>query len=208
MIGMLVQDPSKVNDVKLHDMSLLWLQTYRNCQTCIGGNALRCTMCRGTGKVLYQVKNYTLRSGEKATAEAIADAIAENRAKLVHLPATMDLNVPLPSKDCDSCDGSGVIKCPECKDKLQVRISADDVITTYQLLSSLLYKFFKVLSDPAQRMVYDEIHGYALTAINPFFDDSSPKDHVFVDEFSCIGCKNCANVCGQKLNDHVLLVRT
>lgn len=81
---------------------------------------------------------------------------------------------------------------------------------------------YEVLSDPAQRMVYDEIHGYALTAINPFLDDSTPKDHVFVDEFSCIGniyltyifflrsyyylmigiyivfttgCKNCANVC-------------
>lgn len=38
-----------------------------------------------------------------------------------------------------------------------------------------------------QRMIYDEIHGYALTAINPFFDDSTPKDHAFVDEFSCIG---------------------
>ncbi|XP_039003912.1 chaperone protein dnaJ C76, chloroplastic-like [Hibiscus syriacus] len=45
-----------------------------------------------------------------------------------------------------------------------------------------------------QRMVYDEIHGYAWTAINPFMDDSAPKDYVFVDEFSCIGCKNCANV--------------
>ncbi|KAK9284631.1 hypothetical protein L1049_023807 [Liquidambar formosana] len=53
---------------------------------------------------------------------------------------------------------------------------------------------YAVLSDPVQRMIYDEIHGYALTAINPFLDDSSPKDHVFVDEFSCIGCKNCANV--------------
>ncbi|GFS45509.1 DNAJ heat shock N-terminal domain-containing protein [Actinidia rufa] len=53
---------------------------------------------------------------------------------------------------------------------------------------------YEVLSDPVQRMVYDEIHGYALTAINPFFDDACPKDHVFVDEFSCIGCKNCANV--------------
>lgn len=51
-----------------------------------------------------------------------------------------------------------------------------------------------MLSDPVQRMVYDEIHGYALTAINPFLDDSCPKDHAFVDEFSCIGCKNCANV--------------
>ncbi|KAK9093012.1 hypothetical protein Syun_027923 [Stephania yunnanensis] len=53
---------------------------------------------------------------------------------------------------------------------------------------------YAVLSDPVQRMVYDEIQGYALTAINPFLDDSSPKDHVFVDEFSCIGCKNCTNV--------------
>ncbi|XWS30054.1 hypothetical protein CRYUN_Cryun24cG0085200 [Craigia yunnanensis] len=53
---------------------------------------------------------------------------------------------------------------------------------------------YEILSDPVQRMVYDEIHGYALTAINPFMDDSAPMDHVFVDEFSCIGCKNCANV--------------
>ncbi|KAI4322795.1 hypothetical protein L6164_022457 [Bauhinia variegata] len=53
---------------------------------------------------------------------------------------------------------------------------------------------YEVLSDPVQRMVYDEIHGHSLTSINPFLDDSSPKDHVFVDEFSCIGCKNCANV--------------
>lgn len=47
--------------------------------------------------------------------------------------------------------------------------------------------FVQVLSDPVQRMIYDEIHGYALSAINPFLDDSAPKDHVFVDEFSCIG---------------------
>jgi len=36
-------------------------------------------------------------------------------------------------------------------------------------------------------MVYDEIHGYTVTAINPFLDDSTPRDHVFVDEFACIG---------------------
>ncbi|CAL9097135.1 unnamed protein product [Musa acuminata var. zebrina] len=53
---------------------------------------------------------------------------------------------------------------------------------------------YAVLGDPVQRMVYDEIHGYAATAVNPFLDDSAPKDHAFVDEFSCIGCKNCANV--------------
>lgn len=45
-------------------------------------------------------------SGEKATAECIADAIADNRAELVHLPSSMDLNMPLPSKDCPTCDGT------------------------------------------------------------------------------------------------------
>lgn len=45
----------------------------------------------------------------------------------------------------------------------------------------------QVLSDPVQRAVYDEIHGYTATATNPFFDDSAAKDHVFVDEFTCIG---------------------
>ncbi|XP_027340849.1 chaperone protein dnaJ C76, chloroplastic-like [Abrus precatorius] len=55
-------------------------------------------------------------------------------------------------------------------------------------------EIYTVLSDPIQRRIYDEIHGYALTSMNPFVDDSSLKDHTFVDEFSCIGCKNCANV--------------
>ncbi|KAL5220916.1 hypothetical protein ABZP36_025629 [Zizania latifolia] len=56
---------------------------------------------------------------------------------------------------------------------------------------------YTVLTDPIQRAVYDEIHGYAATATNPFLDGSAPRDHVFVDEFSCIGCKNCANVCSK-----------
>ncbi|XP_008792330.1 chaperone protein dnaJ C76, chloroplastic [Phoenix dactylifera] len=67
----------------------------------------------------------------------------------------------------------------------------DSEITNFCMFINEVYT---VLSDPVQRMVYDEIHGYALTAINPFLDDTAPKDHAFVDEFSCIGCKNCANV--------------
>ncbi|KAL4573277.1 hypothetical protein LXL04_020077 [Taraxacum kok-saghyz] len=74
-------------------------------------------------------------SGEKATAGAIADAIAENRAELVHLPATMDLN--------------GVMKCPECKDKLQVRISADDIIEppwkAYNIMKKMDYPYEHII---------------------------------------------------------------
>lgn len=71
-------------------------------------------------------------------------------------------------------------------------LSGDDTETTNFCM--FINEVYEVLSDPVQRMVYDEIHGYALTAINPFVDDSATKDHAFVDEFSCIGCKNCANM--------------
>ncbi|XP_038898515.1 uncharacterized protein LOC120086127 isoform X2 [Benincasa hispida] len=116
-----------------------------HCQTCNGWQAMQCTKCRGSGMVNYQVKNYVLRSGEKATPESIADAIAENRAELIHLPSTLDLHTPLPSKDCPTCDGTGVMSCPECKNKLQVRISADDIMEppwkAYNVLRKMEYPY-------------------------------------------------------------------
>ncbi|TXG66897.1 hypothetical protein EZV62_008172 [Acer yangbiense] len=128
----------------------------RNCQTCNGWQALRCTMCRGSGKVHFQVKDYTLRSGEKATAELVADAIADNRAELVHLPSTIDLNTPLPSKDCSTCDGTGVMGCTECKHKLQVRISADDIMEppwkAYNVMRKMDYPYEHIvhsMKDPS-----------------------------------------------------------
>ncbi|CAN4105079.1 unnamed protein product [Withania somnifera] len=74
-------------------------------------------------------------------------------------------------------------------------LSGDDPETTNFCM--FINEVYEILSDPVQRRVYDEIHGYTATAVNPFLSDSSPKDHVFVDEFSCIGCKNCANVCSK-----------
>ncbi|KAF8409229.1 hypothetical protein HHK36_005303 [Tetracentron sinense] len=128
----------------------------RNCQTCNGWQALRCTMCKGTGKVHYQVKNYALKSGERETAECVADAIADNRAELVHLPSAIGLHVPLPSKECPTCNGSGVMGCPECKHKLQVRISADDIMEPpwkgYNVLRKMDYPYEHIvhsMKDPS-----------------------------------------------------------
>lgn len=104
----------------------------------------------------YQVKKYTLKSGEKATAECISDAIAENRAELVHLPSSMNFGVPLPSKDCPNCDGSGVMGCPECKGKLQIRISADDIMEppwkAYNIMRKMDYPYEHIvdsMKDPS-----------------------------------------------------------
>ncbi|EEF32177.1 expressed protein, putative [Ricinus communis] len=79
-----------------------------------------------------------------------------------------------------------------CMKECHPDLSGNDPDTTNFCM--FINEVYAVLSDPVQRMVYDEIHGYALTAVNPFLDDSIPRDHVFVDEFSCIGCKNCVNV--------------
>ncbi|XP_042058765.1 uncharacterized protein LOC121803129 [Salvia splendens] len=120
----------------------------RNCRTCCGWQAMQCTMCRGSGRVQYQVKNYTLRSGEKATAENIADAVADNRAELVHLPSSLN-HLPLPSKECPDCNGTGVMKCPECKGKSPIRISADDIMETpwkaYSIMRKMDYPYEHII---------------------------------------------------------------
>ncbi|AEC10164.1 putative 3Fe-4S ferredoxin, DnaJ domain, 4Fe-4S ferredoxin-type, iron-sulfur binding protein [Arabidopsis thaliana] len=79
-----------------------------------------------------------------------------------------------------------------CMKSCHPDLSGNDPETTNFCM--FINDIYEILSDPVQRMVYDEIHGYTVTAINPFLDDSTPRDHVFVDEFACIGCKNCANV--------------
>ncbi|CAO2836137.1 unnamed protein product [Amaranthus hypochondriacus] len=128
----------------------------RDCRTCNGWQALQCTMCKGTGEVRYQVKNYTLKSGEKTTAESVADAIVNNQAELFHVPSALDLHSPLPSKDCPTCDGTGVMKCPECKNKLQIRISADEIMEppwqAYKVLKKMDYPYEHIvhsMKDPS-----------------------------------------------------------
>ncbi|GAB2215630.1 hypothetical protein Droror1_Dr00020020 [Drosera rotundifolia] len=121
----------------------------RDCRTCYGWQALCCSTCKGKGKVHYQVKNFSLRSGEKATAGSIADSVVENRAELVPLPSALDLGVPLPSTDCPTCDGTGVMKCRECKDKLQVTLSAERIMNppwkAMSVMSRMDYPYENIL---------------------------------------------------------------
>jgi len=44
--------------------------------------------------------------------------------------------------------------------------------------------------DPERRATYDALAGFSADSINPFTDASLPADQVFVDEFTCIGCRN------------------
>ncbi|GAX75131.1 hypothetical protein CEUSTIGMA_g2575.t1 [Chlamydomonas eustigma] len=59
----------------------------------------------------------------------------------------------------------------------------------------MLNEIYETLSDPARREVYDDLAGYSMTSTNPFMRSTHERDLVFVDEFSCIGCRNCNNVC-------------
>ncbi|KAJ4782095.1 Embryo defective 2737 [Rhynchospora pubera] len=99
----------------------------RDCDTCCSWQALRCTMCKGTGKATYKIKNFS-PSSERATAEQVAGAIVDKRADLVHIPSALSLSVPLPSTDCPTCDGTGVMRCPHCKNGFQFSISADNIL--------------------------------------------------------------------------------
>ncbi|GMH41298.1 hypothetical protein BSKO_09208 [Bryopsis sp. KO-2023] len=71
-------------------------------------------------------------------------------------------------------------------------VSTDEDATEFCIF---LNEIYETLTDPEKRAAYDEIAGFDVEAINPFKDTSYPRDQVFVDEFSCIGCKNCCNVC-------------
>ncbi|KAJ4729636.1 Chaperone DnaJ [Melia azedarach] len=104
------------------------------------------------------------------------------------LYAGIQLKIPLPDATPEQIKKAYY----NCMKACHPDLSGNDPETTNFCM--FINEVYAVLCDPVQRMVYDEIHGYALTAINPFLDDSYTKDHVFVDEFSCIGCKNCANL--------------
>ena len=55
---------------------------------------------------------------------------------------------------------------------------------------------YATLSDPERREAYDAAAGLLRGdrfPPNPMLNASHPRDRVFVDEVSCIGCRNCNN---------------
>jgi len=59
----------------------------------------------------------------------------------------------------------------------------------------MLNEIYETLTDPSKRATYDALTGFSPDAVNPFSDPNQELDQVFVDEFTCIGCRNCCNVC-------------
>lgn len=70
---------------------------------------------------------------------------------------------------------------------------SDDEYSTQ--LCAVLNEIYEVLSDEERRRTYDIISGFSPESENPFMDVNYPRDQVFVDEITCIGCGKCARVC-------------
>jgi len=68
-------------------------------------------------------------------------------------------------------------------DKAAVKGTAD--------LCALVNEIYTVLSNQDQRDAYDALAGFSTSSVNPFVDNEFPRDQVFVDEVTCIGCGKC-----------------
>lgn len=86
----------------------------RECDRCNGWEGIACCTCKGHGRVQFAVRNSNLRPGEKETVGNVALAVAEGRSDVLHLPVGMTYG-PFPRKECPTCTGAGVMKCPLCK---------------------------------------------------------------------------------------------
>ncbi|KAL2634332.1 hypothetical protein R1flu_005811 [Riccia fluitans] len=87
----------------------------RECNTCNGWEGLRCTLCRGSGRVRYTVNDSSLSEAERANTRSVAAAVLEDRAEIQYVPASVGLELPLPYSGCPACDATGVEICSTCE---------------------------------------------------------------------------------------------
>lgn len=71
--------------------------------------------------------------------------------------------------------------------------SDDDETNEFAVFLNFIYE---VLMDDDARAEYNVIAGFTLAEANPFsvVNPAYPLEFTFVDEFTCIGCRNCTNV--------------
>eukprot|EP00850_Spirogloea_muscicola_P010454 SM000061S19281 [mRNA] locus=s61:551761:555792:+ [translate_table: standard] len=86
----------------------------KECQRCSGWEGLCCSTCGGSGEQLIAIRSPNLKRGESVTVAAMAAAFAGGRVGIIQLPGSLDAGLPLPRRTCTACDGTGVMKCPEC----------------------------------------------------------------------------------------------
>jgi curved DNA-binding protein CbpA len=63
--------------------------------------------------------------------------------------------------------------------------------STLNELCSLINEVYETLSDDDKRDAYDFVSGFSALSLNPFLDQASVRDQLFVDEVNCIGCGKC-----------------
>lgn len=99
----------------------------RECIECLGWEGLRCTMCEGKGLVQYFVNNF--EDGQGDSVQSLAAAIASGSANLGYVPASVNSGLPLPRRECPTCEGTGVMTCKKCKgESWKPKMNFDDIM--------------------------------------------------------------------------------
>ncbi|KAG2444273.1 hypothetical protein HXX76_001030 [Chlamydomonas incerta] len=148
--------------------------------------------------------NLALRRTGPSVARAATRRPSESRLNLLRAAATASQSAALTEEAAEE-DFYSLLGVSPLADNKEIKAayyrmvrtchpdrSGDDDATDF---CAMLNEVYETLSDPTKRALYDELAGFSAQSVNPFLDDRYPADRVFVDEFSCIGCRNCNAVC-------------
>ncbi|KAL3693939.1 hypothetical protein R1sor_007590 [Riccia sorocarpa] len=101
----------------------------RECNTCNGWEGLRCTLCRGSGRVRYSVNDSSLPEAERENPKNVAAAALEDRAEIQYVSGSLAWDLPLPFGPCPACDATGVVICSTCEgDSWKPKLNFDNLM--------------------------------------------------------------------------------